>query len=238
MNVSIEENGIIEHKSNVAVSKEVLANRGITLSIDCVIFGFDQGVLKILVIESDYDKYDGLFSLLGDLVSPSIDLDEAALQILQNRTSLNNIFLEQVKVYGKVKRHPAGRVVTLAYCALINVNHYKLKINDHKLQWVQFDKIKKMAFDHLDIANDCLLWLRKKIVNEPIANNLMPKKFSLRALQDLYVAILGENLDRRNFRKKIHSLGYLIDLNELEKDVTHRPGKLYKFGIEKQRIKA
>jgi 8-oxo-dGTP diphosphatase len=234
---SIEEKVNGDHKNNTTISKEVVANRGITLSVDCVIFGFDKGALKILVIESDFDKFEGLFSLLGDLVSPNIDLDEAALKILQKRTSLNNIFLEQVKVYGKVKRHPAGRVVTLAYCALINVNHYKLKINDHKLQWVQFDEIEKMAFDHLDIANDCLLWLRKKILVEPIANNLMPKKFSLRALQDLYTSILGEKLDRRNFRKKMQSLGYLIDLNELEKEVTHRPGKLYKFDVEKQRLK-
>jgi 8-oxo-dGTP diphosphatase len=232
-----EENATVENKTNTTISKEVVANRGITLSIDCVIFGFDKGVFKILVIESDYNKFEGLFSLLGDLVSPKVDLDEAALQILQKRTSLSNIFLEQVKVYGNVNRHPAGRVVTLAYCALINVNHYKLKINDHKLQWVQFDEIKEMAFDHLDIAKDCLLWLRKKIMNEPIANNLMPKKFSLRALQDLYAAILGEKLDRRNFRKKIQSLGYLVDLNEMEKEVAHRPGKLYKFDIEKQRLR-
>lgn len=226
----------LEIRSSRTIEDEVKQKSGITLSVDCVIFGFDEGALKILLIQSDYDKYKGKFSLLGDLVSPDKDLDTAALQILQNRTSLDSIFLEQVKTYGAVKRHPAGRVVTVAFCALINANHYKLKINDNELQWVDFESLDEMAFDHLGIAKDCLAWLQKRLLIEPVASNLLPKKFSLRELQNLYAAILGEKLDRRNFRKKIQSLGYLVDLNELEKDVTHRPGKLYKFDISMQRI--
>jgi 8-oxo-dGTP diphosphatase len=220
-------------KSEKVVSKEVKKNKGITLSVDCVIFGFDKGILKILTIESDYEKYKGKLSLLGDLVSPDVDLDKAAVQVLKKRTSLSSIFLEQVHTYGTVKRHPAGRVVTVAYCALVNINHYKLKVNTNHLQWMPFHEVDQMAFDHLLIANDCLGWLRTKLLNEPIAFNLLPKKFSLRELQELYTAILGEKLDRRNFRKKIQTLGYLKDLNELEKNVTHRPGKLYKFDPEK-----
>lgn len=225
----------IEFRSSRAIENEVKQNSGITLSIDCVIFGFDEGALKILVIKSDYDKYKGKFSLLGDLVAPNVDLETAALQVLQKRTSLDTIFLEQVKTYGSVDRHPAGRVVTVAFCALINTDHYKLKIDDNELQWVDFESLSNMAFDHLKIAKDCLIWLQKKLLTEPVAFNLLPNKFSLRELQNLYSVILAEKLDRRNFRKKIQSLGYLVDLNELEKDVTHRPGKLYKFDTSVQR---
>jgi 8-oxo-dGTP diphosphatase len=163
------------------------------------------------------------------LGSPTIDLDEAAVLDLQRRTSLTNIFLEQVKTYGALRRHPAGRVITVAYCALINIENHQLNVTSNELQWVPFETINEMAFDHMLIATDCLQWLRKKLMTEPIAFNLLPKKFSLRQLQDLYSAILGEDLDRRNFRKKIGSLGYLIDINEMEKGVTHRPGKLYTF---------
>ncbi len=216
-------------KTSKIIGKEVKKNSGITLSIDCVIFGFDEGVLKVLLVKSDYDKFIGKFSLIGDLVSPTMDIKEAAKEILFNKTSLNDLFLEQVKTFGKVNRHPEGRVVTVAYCALINVNDYKLKIKNNELQWVALDTIKDMAFDHFEITKECLKWLQKKLQNEPIAFNLLPKKFSLRALQNLYTAILGEEQDRRNFRKKVQSLGYLVDINEYEKNVTHRPGKLYKF---------
>jgi 8-oxo-dGTP diphosphatase len=232
--IQIETNGL-EIRSTRSIESDVKKNRQITLSVDCVIFGFDKGQLKLLVIKSDYEKFKGKFSLLGDLVAPEEDIDTSALRILNERTSLSTIFLEQVKTYGSVHRHPAGRVVTISYCALINVNHYQLKINDHELQWVAYNDIEEMAFDHIGIVKDCLAWLQHKLLTEPIASNLLPKKFSLRALQELYTAILGEDLDRRNFRKKILSLGYLVDLNQMEKDVTHRPGKLYKFDIVKQR---
>lgn len=216
-------------KSNKTIQGEVKKNRGITLSVDCNIFGFDKGKLKVLVIKSDYEAYKNQFSLIGDLVHPDENIDSAALRILLEKTSLDTIYLEQVKTYGNVQRHPAGRVVTIAYCALINVNHHQLKIKDHELQWVDYDDLKIMAFDHLQIIQDCKKWLQQKLLIEPIAFNLLPKKFSLRAVQELYSAILGENLDRRNFRKKILSLGYIVDINQMEKDVTHRPGKLYKF---------
>jgi 8-oxo-dGTP diphosphatase len=237
MNLQITETSLNGIRSSKDIAKEVAKNSGITLSVDCVIFGFDEGELKVLVIQSDYDKYKGMFSLLGDLVHPNENIESAALRVLQERTSLNSIFLDQVKVYSNIDRHPEGRVVTVSFCALVNVNHYRLMIKDHDLQWVGFDSLKKMAFDHYEIATDCLKWLQKKIMFEPIAFNLLPKKFPLRALQDLYSAILYETLDRRNFRKKMQSLGYLIDLNEFEKDVTHRPGKLYKFDAGKDKTK-
>lgn len=219
----------IELRTGKAIAEEVAQNSGITLSIDCVIFGYDSNELKILVIDSDYERYFGQPSLLGDLVHPNEDLEAAVQRVLAKRTRLNNVYLEEVTTFGKVNRHPEGRVVTVAYCALINLKHYQLNINTNELRWVNFNDLSSMAFDHLEIAKTSLEWLRKKIQMEPIVFNLLPNKFSLRELQNVYTAILGESLDRRNFRKKILSLAYVKDTGEYEKDVTHRPGRLFKF---------
>lgn len=215
------------------VESEIKKNKSIALSVDCVIFGFDENKLKVLLIKSDVDEFKGKMSLLGDLLHPDEDLDVAANRILKKRTGLNSLYLEQVHTFGDVKRHPAGRVVTVAYCSLINIQHYKLEVTDNELHWHDVDKVKDLAFDHQQIFESCYQWLQKRVQEHPLGFSLLPKKFSLRELQNLYAAILGIELDRRNFRKKFQSMGLLIDINEMEKDVNHRPGKLYKFDYNK-----
>lgn len=220
-------------KTIKAIESEVRKNRGIALSVDCVIFGFDENKLKVLLIRSDLDQYKNKWSLLGDLVNPDEDLDEAAYRVLKQRTGLDDVYLEQVNTFGQVGRHPAGRVVTIAYCSLINVQHHRLKITDNELHWHDASNISDLAFDHQAIFESCYLNLQKRVQEHPLGFNLLPKKFSLRELQNLYSAILGLTLDRRNFRKKFLSMGFLVDLNEMETDVPHRPGKLYKFNFDK-----
>lgn len=220
-------------KTIKAIESEVRKNRGIALSVDCVIFGFDENKLKVLLIRSDLDQYKNKWSLLGDLVNPDEDLDEAAYRVLKQRTGLDDVYLEQVNTFGQVGRHPAGRVVTIAYCSLINVQHHRLKITDNELHWHDASNISDLAFDHQVIFESCYSNLQKRVQEHPLGFNLLPKKFSLRELQNLYSAILGVTLDRRNFRKKFLSMGFLVDLNEMETDVPHRPGKLYKFNFEK-----
>jgi 8-oxo-dGTP diphosphatase len=225
-----KKNGV---KTIKAIESEVRKNRGIALSVDCVIFGFDENKLKVLLIRSDLDQYKNKWSLLGDLVNPDEDLDTAAYRILKERTGLDDVYLEQVQGFGQVSRHPAGRVVTIAFCSLINVQHHKLKITENELHWHDASNISDLAFDHQLIFETCYEKLQKRVQEHPLGFNLLPKKFSLRELQNLYSAILGINLDRRNFRKKFLSMGFLVDLNEMENDVPHRPGKLYKFNYEK-----
>ncbi len=217
------------------VESEVKKNKGITLSVDCVIFGFDENKLKVLLIRSDVDEFKGQFSLLGDLLHPQEDLDVAASRILKKRTGLNSVYLEQVHTFGAVKRHPVGRVVTVVYCSLINIQHYKLEVMDNELHWHDVESVKELelAFDHQQIFETCYQWLQKRVQAHPLGFSLLPKKFSLRELQNLYEAILGVELDKRNFRKKFQSMGFLIDVNEMEKHVKHRPGKLYKFDYDK-----
>lgn len=205
----------------------------VPLTVDCVIFGFEENKLKVLLIKSDLEVYKGQYSLLGDIVQDNEDLDDAAYRVLKQRTGMNDVFLEQVKVFGDPNRHPGGRVITIAYCSLLNINHHELKIHDNDLDWYSVNSIKEMAFDHKKIVDECHGWLQKRIQEHPLGFNLLPEKFSLRELQNLYEAILGVSLDRRNFRKKFASMDLLIDINEMEQDVPHRPGKLYKFNFEK-----
>lgn len=205
----------------------------VPLTVDCVIFGFEENKLKVLLIKSDLEMFEGKLSLLGDMVRDNEELDDAAYRILKERTGMNNVFLDQVRAFSHPKRHPGGRVITVAYCSLLNINHHELKIHDNDLNWHSVASLEEMAFDHKAIVDYCYEWLQKKIQEHPLGFNLLPEKFSLRELQNLYEAILGISLDRRNFRKKFASMDLLIDINEMEQDVPHRPGKLYKFNYEK-----
>lgn len=205
----------------------------VPLTVDCVIFGFEENKLKVLLIKSDLEMFEGKLSLLGDMVRDNEELDDAAYRILRERTGMNNVFLDQVRAFSHPKRHPGGRVITVAYCSLLNINHHELKIHDNDLNWHSVASLEEMAFDHKAIVDYCYEWLQKKIQEHPLGFNLLPEKFSLRELQNLYEAILGISLDRRNFRKKFASMDLLIDINEMEQDVPHRPGKLYKFNYEK-----
>jgi 8-oxo-dGTP diphosphatase len=201
----------------------------VPLTVDCVIFGFDENSLKVLLIKSDLSQYHGKLSLLGDNVHTHEDLDTAANRVLVQRTGMTNVFLEQVHTFSKPDRHPGGRVVTTVYASLLNVKHHELLLHDNELKWHTVNEISEMAFDHKQILDLCTSWLRKRVQEQPLAFNLLPVKFSLRQLQNVYEAILDIKLDRRNFRKKFATMGFLNDTNQLETNVTHRPGKLYTF---------
>jgi len=221
------------NKNNIktlqTIQSEVESINKIALSVDCLIFGFDENELKVLLIKSDISKYKGKWSLLGDLVNPHEGLDDAAYRVLKQRTGLKDIYMEQVQTFGDINRHPAGRVITIAYCSLINIQHHELKIHDNELHWHSIESVCDLAFDHSKIFKTCFQQLQKRVQEHPLALRLLPNKFSLRELQNLYEAILNIKLDRRNFRKKFFAMDFLVDIDEIEKDVPHRPGKLYKF---------
>jgi len=209
----------------------------IAVSVDCVIFGYDEKELNILLIKSDLEEFAGLYSLLGDLVKPDEDIDAASYRILRERTGLDDVYLEQMQAFGSINRHPSGRVITIAYYSLIDINHPKLRLNKNELNWHQVSDIKKMAFDHTLILKACLQKLQQQVMDQPLLFNLLPEKFSLRQLQELYEEVLGIELDRRNFRKKISLKDWLVDLDEMESDKPHRPGKLYALKKQYRRKK-
>jgi 8-oxo-dGTP diphosphatase len=201
------------------------------VSVDCVIFGYDDSALKILVSVCDMAPFEKEYSLLGDLVTQDETVDEAARRVLISKTGFLDVFLEQVQVFSAVDRHPLGRVITVAYYSLIKIDDQHLAHigRNSNLRWVEVKKIRSLAFDHYNIMHTCLRKLQKQLRELPIGFNLLPKKFSLLQLQRLYEVILDVELDKRNFRRKLKSMGILKDLGELEVSVSHRPAKLYSF---------
>jgi len=209
----------------------------VALSVDCLIFGFEDNKLKVLLIRSDLEAFKGQWSLLGDVVRHDEDLEAAAYRVLRERTGMDDVYLGLVGAFSDIGRHPGGRVITLAYCSLLNIRHHTLNITDNELHWHDVTSVGTMAFDHKKILDKGYKWLQRRIQEHPLGFNLLPEKFSLRELQNLYEAILGMELDRRNFRKKLFSMDFLIDTGEYEDDVKHRPGKLYQFDYEKYKKK-
>ncbi len=205
------------------------------LSIDCVIFGYDKSSLKILLIKRKEAPFFNTWALPGNLVSPDEELESAAFRILKEITGLESIYLEQVRTFGEVNRHPQGRVITTAYYSLININKFLLVPGSlaERAEWVDITHVKQLAFDHNNIFNACFNHLKNSIRTKPIGFELLPQKFTLTQLQGLYEAILQQPLDKRNFRKKILSMNILIDNKEQQRHVAHRPAKLYEFDEDK-----
>ena len=223
--------------SNQDVVELVQSYTKVPLTVDCVLFGFEENTLQVLLIKSDLSQFNGKLSLLGDQVHNNENLDTAAYRVLHERTGMKKVYLEQVQTFSQPNRHPGGRVVTTVYASLLNIKHHALEITDNDLKWHPVHQIMEMAFDHKEILDCCYHWLQKRIQEHPLALNLLPEKFSLRQLQNVYEAILDTKLDRRNFRKKFASMGYLIDSNEMEAEVNHRPGKLYSFDFEQYQLR-
>lgn len=206
-------------------------------SVDNVIFGFDEGDLKVLLIKRGTAPFQGLWALPGDLVYPNEDLDTAAYRVLEELTGLKKVYLEQVHTFGAVDRHPLGRVITIAYFSLVKISDFTLTASSfaQNVEWHVVDNALKseLAFDHNAILETCLNALTHRVRIRPVGFELLPPKFTLTELQHLYEAILDTALDKRNFRKKILSMSLLIDLNELQEGVPHRPAKLYSFNKER-----
>ena len=208
------------------------------VTVDNVIFGFDDGDLKILLIKRGEAPHEGVWALPGHFVREEEDLVSAANRVLDELTGLKNVYLEQVKTFGRVDRHSFGRVITVAYYSLVKISDYKINVQStvaKKAKWHSISSEKNLAFDHNEILEACFSQLKSSVRIRPIGFELLPPKFTLTQLQHLYEAILDlENgLDKRNFRKKILSMNLLVDLNEMQEGVAHRPAKLYKFDKEK-----
>jgi len=209
------------------------------VSVDCVIFGYDETTLRVLTLRSDMPPYEGMGSLVGDLLRPEETLDEAASRILKQRTGLEEVPMEQVQAFSKVNRHPLARVITIAYYSLVNLTEDILERSESSdlVEWKSITEVGDLAFDHNEIMNTCLQSLRAHVRESPIGFSLLPQKFSLKQLQHLYELVLDIKLDKRNFRRKLRSLDLLIDLDEIQQGVNHRPAQLYTFDAEKYKNK-
>ena len=204
------------------------------ITVDNVIFGFDEADLKVLLIKRGTEPYKDAWALPGDFMYPTEDLDSAAARVLAELTGLNDVYLEQVHTFGSPNRHPLGRVITVSYFSLVKINRFTVMPASfaQKAKWHSIAKIRELAFDHNVILESCFHALKQRIRIRPIGFELLPPKFTLTELQHLYQAILqlkDNELDKRNFRKKILSMDFIVDLNESQEGVAHRPARLYAF---------
>jgi 8-oxo-dGTP diphosphatase len=202
------------------------------LTVDCVVFGFDEGDLKVLLIRRALEPFKGSWALPGGFVRVDETIDAAARRELAEEAGLQNVFLEQLYTFGSMDRDPRERVVSVAYYALVKLDAYNTKAATDAVDagWFPVSKLPgPLAFDHADILATALSRLKGKVRYQPIGFELLPQKFTLSALQHLYEAVLESRLDKRNFRKKVLSLGLLVPLKETQMAGRHRPAQLFRF---------
>ena len=200
------------------------------VSVDCIIFGFDKGSLKLLLLKRNFEPAKGSWSLMGGFVQDSESVDDAAKRVLAELTGLENVYMEQVGTFGEVDRDPGERVISVAYYALININEYDRNlVQQHNAHWAEINEIPPLVFDHPQMVKQARIMLQKKASSEPIGFNLLPSLFTLFQLQSLYEAIYGEPLDKRNFRKRVADLNYIEKTDKIDKTGSKRGAALYKF---------
>ncbi len=223
------------------------------VSVDCVIFGFDFTQLKVLLVDRVLKEektgeilFDDL-TLTGNHIYEDEDLHEAAARILFDLTGLQEIYLEQFYTFGSPcritkendrawlvanGRDPDQRIITVGYYSLLATENVILEWKGRNVRWTPMSEVQELAFDHYEILQKALSALRNKLLRDPIGFELLPPKFTLSQLQRLYEVILEVSLDKRNFRKKISRMKYLIGLDEKQQGVAHKPARLYMFDRE------
>jgi len=209
------------------------------VTVDCVIFGLDESSnLKVLLIKRARDPFQDHWALPGGFVDLDEPLDKAALRELEEETGVKDLFMEQLYTFGDPGRDPRGRVISVAYYALVNLEDHPVQAADdaRSVKWFEIDKLPLLAFDHRHILKVAIDRLRAKVRYQPIGFELLPEQFTLTQLQKLYETILGvkEPLNKRNFRTRILKMGVLKEMGKQE-GVAHRPAKLYSFDKEKYR---
>lgn len=233
--------------NNAGSERKVLHDE---ISVDCVIFGFDFTSLNVLLVDRimvDANTGEEVFNdltLTGNHIYLDEDLDAAASRILFDLTGLKDIYLEQFKTFGSPTRmnrendqtwlkfngrDPSKRIVTIGYYSLLATDKVTLEWKGRNVRWVPVSEVVDLAFDHMEILSSALEALRTKLLHEPVGFELLPPKFTLSQLQRLYEIVLGEELDKRNFRKKVSRMKYLVPLDEKQKGVPHKPARLYVF---------
>ena len=206
-----------------------------TLTVDCVVFGLDEGDLKLLLVKRNLEPYRDTWALPGGFVHLDESLEDAARRELEEETGVRHLYLEQLYTFGDVDRDPRGRVVTVAYYALVKLSDHRVRAatDASDAAWFPVAKHPVLAFDHRRIITTALRRLQGKVRYEPLGFELLPPKFTLSQLQKLYETILERSLDKRNFRKKILGMGLLKKQLEVEQNVAHRAARLFRFDHKK-----
>lgn len=200
------------------------------VAVDCIIFGFSQGELSILLLKRNFEPAKGQWSLMGGFVQENESVDSAAKRVLAELTGLTEVYMEQVGTFGEIERDPGERVISIAYYALLNINESdRESVQKHNAFWVNINELPQLIFDHPQILAQARERMRMKASSEPIGFNLLPKLFTLSQLQSLYEAIYGEEIDKRNFRKRVAEMDYIEKTDKIDKSGSKRGAALYKF---------
>ena len=208
--------------------------QNIQVAVDAIVFGYsrEEGV-SILLIKRRYDPFKGSWAIPGGFVLDNESLEDAVARELQEETGVRINYLEQLYTFGQPNRDPRTRILSVAYFGLVKSNQFeKLKASTdaEEAEWFNFKKLPKLAFDHKKILNVAIERLRGKIVYQPIGFELLDRKFPFSDLEHLYTTLLDRSIDRRNFKKKVMSLGILDELEEKAKSTgAGRPGNLFQF---------
>lgn len=200
------------------------------VSVDCIIFGFDENKLKVLIGRRRMDPGRGEWSLYGGFVGLDESLDGAAERTLTELTGLRHIFMRQVGAFGNVDRDPGERVISVAYYALINVKDYSENLRkQYGVEWVNIGDLPQLYSDHNEMVMKAWKMMKQKMKSEPIGFRLLPQLFTLTQLQRLYEAVSGEEIDKRNFRKRIKDMDFIEKTELIDKVTSKRGAALYRF---------
>jgi 8-oxo-dGTP diphosphatase len=209
------------------------------IAVDCIIFGYDilEKELKLLLIKRSFEPAKGKWSLAGGFVREKESLDEAACRILFQLTGLRDVYMEQSYTYGEVQRDPGAKVISTSYSALIKIQDIDRKLKEvNGAHWQSLARLPHLIFDHRNMVDRALVELQIQIKVKPVGFELLPEKFTLVQLQDLYEAIYQRDIDKRNFRKKILSMNILEKLDEKERDTSKKGAFYFKFNRERYEI--
>jgi 8-oxo-dGTP diphosphatase len=208
-----------------------MSNQSIKLSVDAVVFGYEEGNISVLLIKRKYEPFKGEWAIPGGFVLNVESLEEAVERELHEETGIKIDYLEQLYTFGKPNRDPRSRVVSVAYFGLVRPNAFKIfaSTDAEQVQWFNINELPKLSFDHKEILKVAIERLQGKITYEPIGFELLDKKFPFSDLEKLYTTLLGRDIDRRNFRKKMVGLNVLDELDEKVSKGSGRPANLFQF---------
>lgn len=203
------------------------------LAVDCIIFGFDGEVLKILLIKRGFQPEKGNWSLMGGFVQPEESLDQSANRILKQLTGLEGVYLEQLYTFGQPQRDPIERTVSVAYFALVDIHKYEAQISDdYQAEWFQLKRAPKLIFDQQEMVEQARKRIRYKAAMHPILFELLPTKFTIPQLQTLYESVFNTTIDKRNFSKRVLATGLLIKLADKDKAGSKRGAYYYQLNMQ------
>lgn len=200
------------------------------LSVDCIVFGLCEGSLKLLLTKRDFEPHKGEWSLMGGFVKYNESVDNAARRVLKNLTGLDGIYMQQVNTFGEVTRDPGERVVSVAYSALLNLSEIDhCDLEGYNAVWVDYNKIPKLCMDHNQMIDRAIIKIRNMMRTEPLAFKLLPQRFTLSQLQNIYETLMGAKVDKRNFRRRALENHCIVSTGYVDKENSRRGARLYEY---------